>query len=80
MKWNTQGKKWQTSRRGTSRAHEYYFITQHGTGSQKWAVGYYGYGRQVVMQSAGTFATARQARAYCEKIDRETVIIEAVTA
>ena len=75
MKWNTQGKKWQESRKGTARAHAYYFITQHGTGSSEWAVGYYGYGRQVVMQSAGTFATAHDARAYCEKYDNTREII-----
>lgn len=80
MKWNTQGKKWQTSRKGTARAHVYYFVTQHGTGSQEWAVGYYGFGRQVVMQSAGTFATAHQARAYCEKYDASRVIIEGQVA
>jgi hypothetical protein len=80
MKWNTQGKKWQESRKGTARAHSYYFITQHGTGNDSWQVGYFGYGKQVVMHSAGTFKTAKEAREYCEKIDREAVIIEAITA
>jgi len=80
MKWNSEGKKWQQSREGTARAHKYYFITKHGTGKDKWQAGYYGFGKQVVMTSAGLFDTAREARAYCEKIDREAVIIEAVTA
>jgi len=75
MKWNKEGKKWQQSRKGTARAHAYYFITQHGTGSNEWAVGYYGYGRQIVMQSAGTFATAHAARAYCEKYDADRALI-----
>lgn len=80
MKWNAQGAKWQQSRRGTARAHDYYFITQHGTGNGEWMAGYKGFGRLVEMKSAGTFKTAQEARAYCEKIDREAVIIEAVTA
>ena len=80
MKWNTQGEKWQQSKKGTARAHLYYFITKHGTGDGKWQAGYYGFGRQIEMKSAGTFDTAQEARAYCEKIDREAVIIESVTA
>lgn len=80
MKWNTQGKKWQTSRKGTARAHEYYFITTHGTGNGEWQAGYWGFNKLVEMKSAGTFKTAEQAREYCEKIDREAVIIEAVSA
>ena len=77
MKWNKLGSKWQTSRKGTSRAHVYYFITQHGTGSQEWAAGYYGYGRQIVMNSAGTFTSAAAARAYCERVDRDAIVITA---
>lgn len=80
MKWNTQGAKWQESRKGTARAHLYYFITTHGTGNGEWQVGYYGFGKQIEMKSAGTFKTAEEARAYCEKIDREAVVLEAVTA
>ena len=80
MKWNKQGAKWQTTRKGTTRAHAYYFITKHGTGSDKWVAGYYGFGRQIVMNSAGLFDTAEQARAYCEKIDREAVIIRGIPA
>jgi hypothetical protein len=80
MKWNLEGKKWQQTRRGTTRAHAYYFITKHGAGADKWQAGYYGYGQQVIMNSAGLFDTAQQARAYCEKIDREAVVIEEVSA
>jgi len=79
MQWNSAGK-FQTSRKGTARAHLYYFVTQHGTGSSQWQTGFYGYGEQILMKSAGLFDTAQQAREYCEKIDREAVIIEAVTA
>lgn len=77
MKWNSAGK-FQTSRKGTAQAHLYYFVTQHGTGSQEWCAGFYGYGKQIVMKSAGRFATAQQAREHCEKVDREAVIITAV--
>jgi hypothetical protein len=83
MKWNkaSGGRAyWQTSRKGTARAHSYYFITQHGTGDGSYAVGYYGFARSIVMQSAGTFKTAQQAREYCEKVDAETLIIEEVSA
>jgi hypothetical protein len=75
MKWNTQGARWQESRKGTARAHLYYFITQHGTGNGEWQAGYYGFGKQIVMNSAGTFKTAQEAREYCEKKDAEAVLI-----
>lgn len=78
MKWNKQGAKWQTSRKGTAKAHLYYFITQHGTGNGQWCAGYYGFARQIVMQSAGTFKTAQEAREYCERVDREALVITAV--
>jgi hypothetical protein len=77
MRWNSAGK-FQASRKGTARAHLYYFVTQHGTGSQEWHAGYYGYSQQIVMKSAGTFKTAKEAREYCEKVDREAVLIQAV--
>ena len=80
MKWNKQGVQFQASRRGTSKAHEYYFVTTIGAGGAGWLTGYRGYGRQIVMQSAGTFKTAQEARAYCEKADKEATIIEAITA
>lgn len=80
MKWNTEGKMWQQSKRGTSRARELYFITRHGTGGEGWAVGYKGFGQLVEMKSAGTFETAREARAYCEQLDANALIIEDVRA
>jgi hypothetical protein len=81
MKWNPIGnhrRHWQTSRRGTSKAHEYYFVTAHGATGGKFVAGFYGYGRQVVMTSAGEFDTAQEAREYCEKVDREAVLITAM--
>jgi len=80
MKWNTQGAKWQTTRKGTTKAHAYYFITKHGTGADKWQAGFYGYGKQIIMTSAGLFDTAGEARAYCEARDREAVVIEEIRA
>jgi hypothetical protein len=80
MKWNKEGKKWQQTKRGTTRAREMYFITRHGTGSNEWAVGYKGYGRLIEMKSAGTFKWASGARAYCEQLDANAVIIEELTA
>jgi hypothetical protein len=77
MKWNSEGK-FQTSRKGTARAHLYYFVTQHGTGSQEWQAGFYGYGKQIEMKCAGTFKTAKEARDYCEQVDSEALIITAV--
>jgi hypothetical protein len=78
MKWNSEGKNWQQSRRGTTQAHAYYFITRHGVGNGEWQAGYYGFGKQIEMKSAGTFKTAQEARAYCEKVDREAVLITAM--
>ena len=77
MKWNSAGK-FQASRKGTARAHLYYFVTQHGTGSQEWCAGFYGYGKQIVMKSAGTFKAAKGARECCEEVDGEAVVIDAV--
>ena len=80
MKWNNEGKDWQQSKRGTARAREFYFVTRHGTGSAEWAVGYRGYGRLVEMKSAGVFESALKARAYCEELDANALIIEEVRA
>lgn len=78
MKWNKASGQFQASRRGTSRAHEYYFVTTIGAGGAGWLTGYRGYGTQIVMHSAGIFKTAQEARAYCEKIDSEAILITAM--
>jgi len=78
MRWNRQGAKFQTSRKGTARAHLYYFVTTHGTGNGEWRAGYYGFGKPIEMKSAGTFKSAKEAREYCERIDRDAVVIEGV--
>jgi hypothetical protein len=78
MKWNKQGAQFQATRRGTSKAHEYYFITTISAGGSGWLTGYRGYGKQIIMKSAGTFKTAQEARDYCERVDSEALIITAV--
>jgi hypothetical protein len=78
IKWNKQGAQFQKSRKGTTKAHVYYFVTTIGTGNGEWAVGYYGYGKQVVMKSAGTFPTAKQARQFCQLHDATRLLIEEV--
>jgi len=80
MKWNsasTSQMQFQKSKSGTARAHLYYFVFKYG---KEYAVGYYGYGEQIQMRSAGTFPTAQEARAFCEKYDNEALIIEEMTA
>ena len=76
MKWNKASKQFQASRRGTSLAHDYYFITTIGAGGKGWLAGYRGFGTQIVMHSAGIFETAQEAREYCEKVDNQAMIIE----
>jgi hypothetical protein len=78
MKWNKQGAQFQATRRGTSKAHEYYFITTISAGGLGWLAGYRGFGQQIIMKSAGTFKTAQEARDYCERVDSEALIITAV--
>ena len=80
MKWNSDWTGWQQSHEGTAKARRYYFVTNRFSDNGKWEAGYYGFRKEIIMKSAGLFDTAREARAYCEKIDNEAVIIEAVTA
>ena len=78
MQWNKPNNMWQQSKRGTSRAREYYFVTKHGTGGEGWAIGYRGFNELVLMYSEGSFMTAREAREACERIDANALIIEEV--
>lgn len=77
MKWNSEGK-FQTSRKGTARAHLYYFVTTHGAGNGEWLAGFYGFGKQITLKTAGTFKTAQEARRYCERMDADALVITAV--
>lgn len=76
MKWNKQGAQFQRSRKGTSKAHEYFFITTVGAMGAGWLAGYRGIYRLVLMNGAGFFRTPEEARAYCEKIDRKKNRVE----
>ena len=61
----------------SARAHKYYYIWQIKGG--KWIAGRFTFGREYDYRGK-TFPDSATARAYCEKVDREAVIIEEVTA
>jgi hypothetical protein len=67
----------QRTKYGSSRAHKYYYIWEKEEG--KWTAGRNWFNREIDYQGL-TFRTSAEARAYCEKKDREAVIIEEVTA
>ena len=77
MKWGTRIGRIQITVKGTPRAHWYYYIRREG--AHDWRVGRYTFGQEIDFRDK-SFKTSAQARAYCEKIDREAVIIEGVTA
>lgn len=77
MKWQHDGR-YEITAQGTSRARLYYFVTDTETSNGEWMAGYYGFGKRILMKSAGTFQTAQDAKDYCEKQDREAVIFEAI--
>ncbi|NBO09639.1 MAG: hypothetical protein EBV30_09945 [Actinobacteria bacterium] len=54
-----------------------YYIRREG--AHDWRVGRYTFSQEIDFRDK-SFRTSAQARAYCEKIDREAVIIEGVTA
>lgn len=68
---------YQRTKYNTTRAHRYYYIYEKSAG--KWIAGRYWFSREYDYGRI-TFPDSASARAYCEKIDREAVIIEAVTA
>jgi hypothetical protein len=74
MKWNNEGKIHQRTIEG-ERAHKYYYIWEIQEG--EWIAGRYWFSREIDYRLQ--FDTAEKARAYCEKKDREAVIIESVT-
>jgi hypothetical protein len=78
MIWNKEGAQYQATRKGTSRAHELYFITTIGAYNKNWRVGYRGYGRLIDMDSVGQFATAQLAREFIADYDNKVTIIESV--
>ena len=62
---------------GGARAYRYYYIWEIKGG--RWIAGRYTFGREYDFRGK-TFPDSATARAYCEKIDRETVVIEGVSA
>ena len=66
----------QTSKGGSTRVFEYYYIKKGGGYYLSYIVGRYTFGAMIDYRE--TFSTIKEARAYCEEIDRETVIIEEV--
>ena len=78
MKWNGQENNAVRQRTiGGERAHQYYYIWEIKGG--RWIAGRFTFGREYDYRGK-TFSSSAKARAYCEKIDREAVIIEGITA
>ena len=81
MKWNPKLSNHyrglvQTSEEGTTRAFEYYYIKKSGGYYTGFTAGRFTFGREIDYRE--TFNTLKEARAFCEEVDRETLIIEAV--
>ena len=74
MKWNKQQAQYpqyQRSRKGTSKTHEWFFISQAPVTNGKWLAGYRGTALECYMNEGGFFNTPEEARAYCEKRDKQ---------
>lgn len=81
MKWNARVRDHfnglvQTSEEGTSKAFEYYYIKKGGGYYASYIAGRYTFGREIDYRE--TFNTLKEAREHCERIDRETLVIEEV--
>ena len=66
----------QTSEEGTSRAFKYYYIRKGGGYYTSYIAGRFTFGREIDYRE--TFNNLKEAREFCEEVDRETLIIEAV--
>ncbi len=66
----------QISQEGTTRAFRYYYIKRTKGYYLNYTVGRYTFGKEIDYRE--TFNTIKEARAFCEKIDRETLVIEEV--
>jgi len=77
MIWGTRIGKIQITIKGTPRAHWYYYIKREG--AHNWKAGRYWFGQEIDFRDK-VFTTSAQARAYCERVDKEAVIIEALEA
>jgi hypothetical protein len=81
MEWNIKRGRIYLSKQGTTRAYLYYFVRHEGV--KNFTAGYYTLGRDVTILDRGlprVFSTVGEAKAYCEKKDRETLIIEGIPA
>lgn len=67
----------QRTKYGVAKAHKYYYVYEKSEG--KWIAGRYWFSREIDF-GRRVFSSAEKARAYCEKIDRETLVIEEVSA
>jgi hypothetical protein len=81
MKWNPKLSNHirglvQTSEEGTTRTFRYYYIKEAGGYYKGYTAGRYTFGREIDYRE--TFNTLKEAREFCENVDRETVIIHAV--
>jgi len=81
MKWNPKLSNHfrglvQTSEEGTTRAFEYYYIRKGGGYYTSYTAGRFTFGREIDYRE--TFNTLKEAREFCEEVDRETLIITAV--
>ena len=81
MKWNPKLSNHfrglvQTSEEGTTRAFQYYYIRKGGGYYTSYTAGRFTFGKEIDYRE--TFGTLKEARAFCEEVDRETLIIEAV--
>jgi hypothetical protein len=81
MKWNPKLSNHirglvQTSEEGTTRAFQYYYIKEAGGYYKGYTAGRYTFGREIDYRE--TFNTLKEAREFCENVDRETVVIHAV--
>lgn len=81
MKWNPKTpnnlRTLQTSEQGTTRAFEYYYIRKGGGYYASYIAGRYTFGREIDYRE--TFNTLKEAREFCQTIDRETLILEEVS-
>jgi len=68
----------QTTQEGTTRVFEYYYIKKLKCYGTLYNVGRYTFGKEIDYRE--NFATLKEARAFVAQIDRETPILEEVTA
>ena len=81
MEWGIKRGRIYATKRGTARVHAHYWVRHNGV--KNFTAGYEGFGIMVTFTDGGKdriFSTVGEAKAYCEKKDREAVLIEEVIA